>query len=95
MPILKSAKKALRQSLVRKARNYRLRRTLKDVLKEVTDVTKSGKAAEAQKVMSKAYKIIDTAAKKHIIHKKNAAHKKSHVSKMIAGMGKKKAEAKE
>lgn len=95
MPILKSAKKALRQSLVRKSRNYRMRRSLKEVLKEVADVSKSGKAAEAQKVMSKAYKIIDTAAKKHIIHPNNAAHKKSNVSKWIANMGKKKAEAKE
>lgn len=95
MPILKSAKKALRQSLVRKSRNYKTRKLLKETLKEVAEAAKTGKATEAQKIMSKAYKIIDTAAKKHIIHRKNAARKKSHVSKLIAGMGKKKTEVKE
>ena len=90
MPIIKSAKKAAKQSLVKRDRNYLTRTALRKALRAFSDAVKGGKKAEAQKLLTPAYKIIDTAAKKHIIHKKNADRKKSRVSKLIANMGKKK-----
>ena len=36
--------------------------------------------------LSKAYKIIDSAASKGIFHKNNAANKKSKLAKKVAGM---------
>lgn len=89
MPILKSAKKALKQSLVKRTRNYKMRRALKDGIKEVVSASKAGKAKDPQALLSQAYKVIDTAAKKNIIHKKNADRKKAKMSQLIAGLSKK------
>lgn len=94
MPILKSAKKALKQSLVKRSRNYKTRRTVKDAIKEVVTAAKTGKAKDAQALLTQAYKVIDTAAKKNVLNRKNADRKKSKMSKLIAGLNKK-AETKE
>lgn len=90
MPIIKSAKKQMRVSRKNQARNYRTRRNLKDALKTVTLVVKEGKKDEAGKALQTAYKVIDMAAKKHILHPNNAARKKSSLAKMVDGMSKKK-----
>ena len=45
---------------------------------------KEGKKDEALKLLPKVYKVIDTAAKKNIIHKNNAARKKSLYARMVA-----------
>jgi len=83
MPIIKSAKKRLKQSRVRQQRNYRLRSELKTVIKNIEQLLKKGEVDTAIKRVSEAYKIIDTAAKKNIIHKKNASRKKSYIMKSI------------
>lgn len=89
MPILKSSKKALKQSLVKRSRNYKMRRALKDSIKEVVLAAKEGKAKNPQALLTKAYKVIDTASKKNIIHRKNADRKKSKMSKLIDSLTKK------
>lgn len=86
MPIIRSAKKQLRQSITRRLRNNQSRRKLKDTLKEVVGLVKQGKKSEAMAALPKAYKIIDTAAKKHLIHSNNANRKKSGLAKMVAGV---------
>ncbi len=52
---------------------------------------KEGKKEEAEKFLSFAYKIIDTAAKKNLIHEKNAARKKSNIAKALNAMDKEEA----
>ena len=93
MPLIKSAKKQMRQSLKHRVRNYRVRTDLKLVIKEVMEVARHDKKEDAQKAVQKAYKIIDTAAKKGIIHSNNADRKKSHMARLIADMGQKKHDA--
>ena len=93
MPLIKSAKKQMRQSLKHRVRNYRVRTDLKLVIKEVMEVARHDKKEDAQKAVQKAYKIIDTAAKKGIIHANNADRKKSHMARLIADMGQKKHDA--
>ncbi len=88
MPIIRSAKKQLRQSITRRLRNNQSRRKLKDALKEFVTLVKQGKKSEAAATLPKAYKIIDTAAKKHLIHTNNANRKKSGLAKMVATAGK-------
>jgi len=83
MPLIKSAKKSMRQDAKRKARRYPRRRQLKTVYKEALMLIKDGKLEEAKKFMPFAYKIIDTAAKKNIIHVKNAGHKKSRIAREL------------
>ena len=90
MPITKSARKAMRQTAARTERNKGTRTAVKTYMKKVLTLSKSD-SAEAEKVLPKAYKVIDTAAKKNIIHKSNAARKKSSLARAIAaGKGKSK-----
>lgn len=83
MPITASAKKALRQSITRKARNLRRKNAYKDVLKEFKKLTAAGKKDEAKKLLPKAYKTLDKAAKTNVIAKNKAARLKSSVSKLV------------
>lgn len=80
MPIIKSAKKQMLQSAKRKARNYPVRSELKSTYKKALQLIKEGKLEDAKNFLPLAYKIIDVAAKKNIIHEKNAAHKKSRIA---------------
>ena len=89
MPIIQSAIKRMRQSRVRQARLTPVKSHMKTMLKNVLVLVKEGKKDEATKMLPKVYKAIDMAAKKNILHWKNAARKKSLVSRAIAGIGKK------
>lgn len=94
MPIIKSAKKRARQSLVKQARNYNVRTALRKSIRSVVDACEGGKKAEAEKLLPKAYKCIDTAAKKGVLKKNTAARRKSLLARTIAGAEKAKAEKK-
>ena len=82
MPIIKSAKKAVRGSLKKKAFNDRRKRVMKEVIKKFEKTAKTDKAG-AEKLLSSAYKAIDKAAKKGVIKKNNAARKKSRLSRLV------------
>lgn len=82
MPITASAKKALRQSLRRKARNLRRKNSYKNTLKELKSLVAAGKKDEAIKLLPKAYKALDKAAKTNVIKKNKAARLKSSAAKL-------------
>ena len=82
MPIIKSAKKAVRGSLRKKAFNDRQKHAMKDIIKKIEKISKTDKK-EAEKLLSSAFAIIDKTAKKGVIKKNNAARKKSRLSKLI------------
>ena len=82
MPITQSAKKAIRGSLRKKAFNDRRKRVMKEVIKKIEKTIKTDKA-EASKMLSNAFQIIDKAAKKGVIKKNNAARKKSRLSRLV------------
>ena len=84
MPIIKSAIKRAKQNRVRRERRQPDKTYMKTMVRKITDLVNEKKIDEAKKELPKAYKAIDMAAKKNIIHKKTAARKKSHVSKLIA-----------
>ena len=83
MPITKSAKKALRQSLTRKARNLRRKNNYKNNLKELKNLASAGKNDEAKKLLPKVYKALDKAAKTNVIAKNKAARLKSSAAKLL------------
>ena len=90
MPIIKSAKKALRGSGRKKVFNTRRKEALKDAIKDVkklvTDLSadrQDKKIKEAQTLLSKAYQAIDKAAKRGVIKKNTAARKKSRLATSI------------
>lgn len=97
MPVIKSAKKQMRQNAKRRARNFPVRSELKTVVKNQLKRIKDGEVEEAVKFMAMAYSVIDTAVKKNIIHKNNAARKKSLLARglndLVAKGGNKPAEA--
>ncbi len=90
MPIIQSAKKRARQAVVRQARNYNVRSALRKALRAVADAVRTGKTSEAQKLSATAYKMIDTATKKNILHKNTAARRKSLLARQISATAKKK-----
>jgi len=57
---------------------------MKTQIRKVTDLVKAGKTADAVKALSIAYKAIDVAQKKNLIHWKNAARKKSALARMVS-----------
>ncbi len=82
MPITKSAKKAIRGSLRKKAFNDARKRAMKEIIKKIEKVAKTDKAG-ALKMLSSAFAAIDKAAQKGVIKKNNAARKKSRLSKLV------------
>lgn len=84
MPIMKSAKKALRQSLKRKQKNTGIKRRIKEVFKEFVKLIKNNKLDEAKQKIPNLVSLIDKAAKRNIFHKNKASRKKSQIAKLLA-----------
>jgi len=82
MPITKSAKKALRGSLVKKAMNDRNKKAIKESVKNIEKLVKEKKKDEAKKLLPVAYSAIDKAAKKGVLKKNTASRKKSQLSRI-------------
>lgn len=76
----KSAQKRARQTPKRTEYNKHFKAKIKSALK---NVTASKKKDEAEKELKKAVKVLDRAAVKGIIHKNNAANKKSKLTKAV------------
>ena len=84
MPITRSAKKAMRQSLRRRARNLRRKENYKTALKELAKLASTGNKKEAEKLLPKVYKALDKAAKTNVIAKNKAARLKSKAAHLTA-----------
>lgn len=84
MPIIKSAKKALRQSKKRRIKNLAKANRFKLAVKEFRKLVAAGKKDEALKLLPKVYKTLDKAAKTHVIHKNKASRLKSNTAKLLA-----------
>jgi len=83
MPITKSSKKALRQSLKRKSRNIQKKKKLKNLLKEIQNLISQKKIKEAKELLPQIYKALDKAAKSRLIKKNTADRKKSRITNLI------------
>ena len=80
MPIIKSAKKKLRQDIKRTKQNKRYELTYK---KAIDAVKKRQKGQKTDKLLREAYQAIDKAAKKKIIHKNKASRLKAKVARLL------------
>lgn len=83
MPITRSAKKALRQSIARRARNTVRQEQFKEHVKQVRRLVSLKKLKEAAALLPKTYQAIDKAAKTGVIKKNTAARIKSRVTKYV------------
>lgn len=82
----KSAEKAARQAVVRRARNVVMRSRLRSALREVTQAIASGKKDVAQTAYKMAVPVIDSMVTKGMIHKNKAARHKSRLAHGLKGL---------
>lgn len=80
MPNTKSAKKRLKQSSVRRAKNRSTKSSLKTHIRRVTDAIAAGNAETTTTEFRLATKKLDQAASKNVIHANQAARLKSRLS---------------
>ena len=88
MPITKSAKKALRQSERKRAQNLKRKKAASEVIRDIKKLVQAGKTDEAMKLLPQAFKALDKAVKRKILHKNTAGRRKSSPSKLAQGPGK-------
>jgi len=76
----KSALKRIRANEAKRLRNRYQAKTTRTFIKRLRHTTDK---AEAQELLKKVSSMIDKLAKKNIIHKNNAANKKSSLAKFV------------
>lgn len=82
-----SAKKRVRQSAKRNAQNRARRAVVKSQLREVKDAMSHGDAAKAKTEVSSAARLLDRESARGLIHKNQAARRKSRLAKKLKSMG--------
>ena len=83
MAITKSAKKAIRQSAVRREHNIVYKDKIKALVKQARTLVLAKKSAEAKKLLPDIYAALDKAAKVGVIKKNNASRRKSRLTRLI------------
>ncbi len=86
MPNIKSASKRVLIAKERNARNRAAKSEMKTTLKKFDAAVTEGNREAAESAYKVAVKTVDRAASKGLIHKNNAAHKKSSLTVKLNGM---------
>lgn len=86
MPLLKNAKKKLRQDKERTIKNKKQKQQYRDLVK-------AARVEPSDDTLSKAFQAVDKAAKKNLIHDNKAARLKSSLSKVLDNKKNPKADA--
>lgn len=84
MPNIKSAIKRVEVAERNRLRNRAWRTSVRTVQNQVADTSKAGNAKEIAKALQRAYKVIDMAVSKGILHKNAAARRKSRLAKQAS-----------
>ena len=87
LPNIKSAKKRVLVAETRNARNKANKSALKTAIKKFEAAAVEGNRTEAEGTYKVAVKAIDKAAAKGLLHKNNAAHKKSALTLKLNNIG--------
>jgi len=80
------SKKRARQSTKRNKHNSQIRAKVRTFIKKVTYALEAGNKEEAQNGYGIMQKMIDQAASKGLIHKKQASRKKSRINAQIKAL---------
>jgi small subunit ribosomal protein S20 len=80
----KSAKKRIRQTEKRTVQNRYYRSSARTHVKKVRRLLAEGDLDGAQEVAREAYATLDKAARKHVIHPRNAARRKGRLMAALA-----------
>ena len=84
MPNLKSSKKDVRRSQRRRVQNLAVRTALKTHIRKVRVAIEQGDADKIKAEMIVAQKHLDKALQRGIIHRKQAARRKSRIASLAA-----------
>jgi small subunit ribosomal protein S20 len=87
LPNIKSAKKRVIVTETKTLQNKMFKTALKTAMKKYEAAVASGDKEAAAKAYALAVKKLDVAAAKGVVHKNNAARKKSQYTLMLNGMG--------
>lgn len=87
MPIIKSAKKRMRQTAVRRARNQNTKRSLRAELKTLAAAVDAKDAKKAAEALKKVQSNLDKTVKKNILKKNTAARKMSRLTEQVKALG--------
>lgn len=74
-----SAKKRIRQTIKRRARNRARKELLKDQVKSFTTALTAGDISSAKEALNKTVSRLDKVASKHTIHRNAASRKRSRL----------------
>ena len=88
MPNITSAKKRMRQTPIRTARNRVKKSAMWTWEKKFKAAVEAGDAEAAQAAFNKATSLLDKAAKVGLIHKNRANRKKAQLHAALAGLSK-------
>jgi small subunit ribosomal protein S20 len=83
---IKSQLKRIKTNEKARQRNVAVRSALKTAVRRVRTAADSGDAAAAATALATATKALDKAASKGVIHKNQAANRKSGLAKLTAGL---------
>ncbi|MBR5743328.1 MAG: 30S ribosomal protein S20 [Clostridia bacterium] len=83
MPNIKSAKKRVLVTSTKNMQNKAAKSALRTDLKKFDQAVANGEKAEAQDLYTKAVVALDKAASDGLIHKNNAANKKSKMTRRL------------
>jgi len=83
MPIIESAKKRVRKTERKTEVNRRNKSRLKTAIRRFEKAAQEGDKEKASQELTRAQKIIDQSVAKGIIHKNNAARKKSRLTRLL------------
>lgn len=84
MPIIKSAIKRERQVKRKTEGNRHYKTKMQTFYKKIRAYVEAWDKDSALKFLSETFSIIDTASKKNVIHKNNAARKKSKLARLVS-----------
>ena len=82
----KSAEKRARQAVASRAQNIAQRSKARSAVRKVVEAINAGKKAEAAAALKAAAPVIDSMARKGIIHRNKAARHKSRLAAQIKAM---------
>ena len=84
MANLKASIKDIKKSRKKRAQNLTYKSKMKKAIRGVSDAAEKGMDKKGLlELVSKAYQIIDKSSKVGVVHRNNAAHKKSKLAQMV------------
>jgi len=86
MPIKKAAKKYMRVTARKNAKNLKIKGLFKRAFKKTNEAIAKKDLPKAQEWFKKTAKFLDKASEKNVLHRNTAARKKSRLNKKIKAL---------